>query len=137
MKKLLYLGAVAVACGAPQPSRTETENKTREIVSQVFEAFNAHDWARMESLYSNNVKLQDPAYPGGRTGKTGMTNFYRSVNDIHDTVSSIVVENNVAVVEFVSTGTINGEKFSLPICTVLVVENGQVIEDRTYYDATP
>jgi len=136
MKKSLYLVAV-VLCACAAPASSTMEDKTRDVAVAVFDAFNAHDWSKMESLYADNVSLQDPAYPGGKTGKAGMTDFYRSVPDIHDDVQSIVVQNNIAVVEFVSTGTINGEKFSLPICSVLVVVNGQVIEDRTYYDAQP
>jgi predicted SnoaL-like aldol condensation-catalyzing enzyme len=112
------------------------DDETRRVATSVFDAFNTHDWKGMESLYSDSVKLQDPAYPGGKTGKAGLTDFYRSVPDIYDSLVNIAVDGNIATVEFVSTGTVNGEKFTLPICTVLVIENGLVVSDRTYYDAT-
>lgn len=135
MKKSLYVGAVFLfACASPEHQEIETE--TRRIATAVFDAFNRHDWEKMESLYSDSVILQDPAYPGGKTGKEGMTEFYKSVPDIHDAVESVTVEGNVAVVEFISTGTLNGQKFTLPICSVLTVENGMVVRDNTYYDAT-
>jgi ketosteroid isomerase-like protein len=136
MKKSFYMGFVLLsACGSPSQTNSVNE-ETLKIANGVFDAFNAHDWDKMESLYADNVRLQDPAYPGGKTGKTGMTEFYRSVPDIHDEVQHITVRDNVAVVEFISTGTLNGQKFSLPICSVLTIENGLVVEDRTYYDAT-
>jgi hypothetical protein len=80
--------------------------------------------------------LKTPHNPKGKKGKAGMTDFYKSVPDIHDEVTRIFVEGNVAVVEFVSTGTIDGQKFSIPICTVLTVADALVVQDNTYYDAT-
>jgi len=137
MKTSLYLGALMLtACASPSGPATNGDDETRRMATAVFDAFNAHDWDKMESLYADSVVLQDPAYPGGKKGKVGMSEFYRSVPDIHDSVQSMVVEGNVAVVEFVSTGTINGEPFSLPICAVLTIENGQVVRDHTYYDAS-
>jgi ketosteroid isomerase-like protein len=135
MKKSLYMGAMFLsACGTPDTPKDTGE--TLRTATAVFNAFNNHDWEKMESLYADSVKLEDPAYPGGKTGKAGMTDFYRSVPDVYDSVRSILVQGNTAVVEFVSTGTINGEKFTLPICSVLTIENGLVVSDRTYYDAT-
>jgi limonene-1,2-epoxide hydrolase len=104
------------------------------VAKKVFEAFNAHDWTKMESLYADNVEMIDPSFEGIKTGKKGMTDFYRSVPDIHDEVKLISASGNVVVVEFVSTGTIGGNKFTLPICTVFKIENGKVISDHTYYD---
>lgn len=104
------------------------------VIKQVFEAFNAHDWKKMESLYSDNVEMMDPSFEGIRIGKEGMTDFYRSVPDIHDEVKLIAVAGNTVVVEFVSTGTVAGKKFILPICTVFKIENGKIISDHTYYD---
>lgn len=135
MKKFLCVAAFALCACTTAQTPTE-KHQTGEIAAAVFEAFNAHDWERMESLYADSVRLQDPAFPGVKTGKLGLTDFYRSVPDIHDEVKNIFVEGNVAVVEFVSTGTINDQKFSLPICTVLTIENGLVVRDNTYYDAS-
>jgi ketosteroid isomerase-like protein len=138
MKQSMYVGILLLsACTSPGNNGTEQiEAKTRKIATDVFAAFNAHDWHKMESLYSDSVVLEDPSYPKGKKGKAGMTDFYKSVPDIHDEVTRIFVEGNVAVVEFVSTGTIDGQKFSIPICTVLTVADALVVQDNTYYDAT-
>jgi predicted SnoaL-like aldol condensation-catalyzing enzyme len=137
MKKSLYLGAMMLtACTSPETSISSVQAaETRKVAEAIFAAFNAHDWTKMESYYTDSVQLQDPAYPGGKTGKTGMSEFYRSVPDIHDEVQRIYVDGNIACVEFISTGTMNGQKFTLPICTVLTIENGLVTRDNTYYDA--
>jgi ketosteroid isomerase-like protein len=126
---MLLLGAlIAVGCGA-------TDDSAKKTAESVFEAFNAHDWERMESLYAPDVEMMDPSFEGIKRGKQGMTDFYRSVPDIHDEIKSITASGNSVVVEFVSTGTIEGQPFTLPICTVFQIENGHVVSDHTYYDS--
>lgn len=131
MKKIALMTTI-VLCSCQPGSKPPGE--VESVARGVFEAFNAHDWAKMEAYYADSVILQDPAYPGGKIGKAGMTDFYRSVPDIHDEVKTLFTSGNQAVIEFVSTGTIDGAPFELPICTVLTVENGKVIRDNTYYD---
>ncbi|WP_262892331.1 hypothetical protein ACN9ML_07985 [Dyadobacter endophyticus] len=39
------------------------------------------------------------------------------------------------IVEFISTGTApDKSKFTLPICTIFTIENGNITQDFTYYD---
>jgi ketosteroid isomerase-like protein len=129
MIKIISLLAVLLTTGdVPQ------KNDPASVARAVFEAFNTHDWARMEALYAPDVELMDPALEKIKIGKEGMTDFYRSVPDIHDEVKTLTASGNTVVVEFVSTGTIEGQKFSLPICTVFKIENGVVVSDHTYYD---
>ncbi|HZY82763.1 MAG TPA: nuclear transport factor 2 family protein [Cyclobacteriaceae bacterium] len=129
MKTIIPLLLLLAACTPAKQSPSEN------IAREIFNAFNAHDWTKMESLYSPNVELVDPSF-GTKTGKEGMTEFYKSVPDIHDEVKTVTASGNTVVVEFVSTGTIDGQKFSLPICTVFKIENGLVVSDHTYYDQT-
>jgi ketosteroid isomerase-like protein len=127
--KYIIIALLTVSCAGQRPG-----GETEKIAREVFEAFNAHNWERMEGLYATNVELTDPSFDGVKTGKEGLTDFYRSVPDIHDEVKVVSASGNTAVVEFVSTGTIEGQKFSMPICTVFKIENGKVISDHTYYD---
>lgn len=114
------------------------ENKSNEealrVAQSIFEAFNAHDWQKMEDLYADQVEMMDPSFEGVKIGKVGMTAFYRSVPDIHDEIRNIFGNGDQVVVEFVSTGTIDGRAFELPICTILTIQKGKVIKDHTYYD---
>lgn len=130
--RILVLSLCLLAAGCA--STDSTTESTHKVALAVFEAFNAHDWKKMESLYDDKVEMQDPAYPGGKIGKSEMTAFYQSVPDIHDEIKSMTVSGQTAVVEFVSTGTIEGKSFSLPICSVLTISDGKVIKDHTYYD---
>lgn len=127
-----YLFSILLLFGAcAGPDRGEEALK---VAQAVFEAFNAHDWKKMESLYADDVEMIDPSFEGVRKGKTGMTDFYRSVPDIHDDIRNIFASGNQVVIEFVSTGTTDGQAFQLAICTVLTVQNGKVVKDHTYYD---
>lgn len=128
MKKLMLLAILLTSCMGTN------SNDATKVATEVFEAFNAHDWERMESLYSDKVEMMDPSFEGIKIGKEGMTEFYRTVADVHDEVKSVTTSGNTVVVEFVSTGTIEGRKFTLPICTVFRIENGLVVSDHTYYD---
>jgi ketosteroid isomerase-like protein len=133
MKKAIIVAAVVLnSCMGRQA--TPDLNDPAKVATEVFEAFNAHDWSRMEGLYANDVEMMDPAFAGIKIGKEGMTDFYKSVRDIHDEVKTITASGNVVVVEFVSTGTMEGKKFSLPICTVFKIEKGLVVSDHSYYD---
>jgi ketosteroid isomerase-like protein len=58
--------------------------------------------------------------------------------DIYDSVRNVKASGERVVVEFVSTGTSReGQRFSLPICTVLTFKNGKVVRDATYYSNCP
>ena len=128
MNMILLLAGFLLIGNAPD------KNDPAAVARQVFEAFNAHDWKRMESLYAQDVEMMDPAFEGIRKGKEGMTEFYKTVPDIHDEVKTLSVAGDTVVVEFVSTGTIEGRKFELKICTVFKIEKGMVVSDHTYYD---
>ena len=127
--KTLFLLFSLLLSPDPPPAKDPTT-----VAKEVFDAFNAHDWTRMKDLYADNVEMMDPSFEGIKKGKEGMTGFYESVPDIHDEIKLISASGSVVVVEFVSTGTIQGQKFSLPICTVFKIENGKVVSDHTYYD---
>lgn len=134
MKKIILMAAVVLNSCMARQAAPEPGDAAAQVAKEVFEAFNAHDWERMEALYAQDVEMMDPSIEGIKIGKEGMTGFYSSVPDIHDEVKTLIAEGNMVVVEFVSTGTIEGQKFSLPICTVFKIENGLVVSDHTYYD---
>ncbi|NOS56780.1 MAG: nuclear transport factor 2 family protein [Cyclobacteriaceae bacterium] len=120
---------------------TSAEKQNTEIVIQMFAAFNAHDWQKMNSFYSSDADYLDPAYGIGYVKKSSQeivekySDMQKMFPDIHDEVKSLYAANDKVTVEFVSTGSSGDSiKFSLPICAVLTFKDGKIVRDATYYD---
>jgi ketosteroid isomerase-like protein len=132
---LLIIAFVIVSC---TPS---AEKQNTEIATQMFAAFNAHDWQKMNSFYSSDADYLDPAYGIGYVKKSlqEIVEKYSSMQkmfpDIHDEVKGMYESGDKVTVEFVSTGSSGDSiKFSLPICAVLTFKDGKIVRDASYYD---
>ena len=135
---LIVLMCIVTAFYDSKASKNNEEENVK-IVKGIFAAFNAHDWQKMASFYAENAVLEDPSYEKPVIGNKDMPAKYAAMEayfpDIYDHVQKIYPSENHVIVEFISTGTSkDGIKFSLPICTVLTIENGKVVRDATYYD---
>jgi ketosteroid isomerase-like protein len=150
MKKTasLLLLATLFACNNPKPETTdqpETASATagnEKLITQYFEHFNSHEWAKMAAMYTETADFKDPSLGPGIVKQTRKqiadkyTELEEMFTDVHDSIVQVYPsgDKNV-IVEFVSTGTApDGSKFELPICTVFTIENGLITKDYTYYD---
>jgi ketosteroid isomerase-like protein len=137
MKKLfaLVLCAVFTACNTPTP-----ESQNEKLVRQMFEAFNRHDWKAMTDFYADTAEFLDPGYGTEHVRKSRSETAAKYAElqnmfpDLHDEVVTLFSNGDKVAVEFVSTGSANGEKFKLPISTVLTIVNGKIVRDATYYN---
>jgi ketosteroid isomerase-like protein len=117
------------------------EEQNKETATQLFAAFNAHDWKKMNSLYSIDADYLDPAF-GMDYVKKSPTEIIEKYNgmekmfpDLHDEVKGMYARGDKVTVEFISTGSSGDSiKFTLPICAILTFQNGKIIRDATYYD---
>ncbi len=133
----LTLTAVLLSCSPPR----EKHSDPREVVSGMFEAFNKHQWEDMANHYADSASFLDPAF-----GKTYVvqsredivkkySGFQQAFPDIHDEVTDMYVSGNTVTVEFISTGNAgDGTSFTLPIVSILTIDNGLIVKDATYYD---
>ena len=117
----------------------QTADQNVKTANLIFDAFNAHDWEKMISYYADDAVFEDPSFPTAVKEKRVIAKHHAEMQsyfpDIHDHVKVVYPSGNHVIVEFVSTGTsVKGEKFSLPICTVLTFKDGKVVRDATYYD---
>jgi len=115
------------------------EAETRQVVQDLFEAFNAHDVEGMMALYHPDVLKMNPENPdpslGYETLKKSYGNLFQTLSNVHDELTRVVVDGDTAAVEFTATWDgANGAKGSLKIAAFLKVENGLIVEDFTYYD---
>lgn len=126
---------LAVACSS------SSRNTNAQTARKLFAAFNDHNWQAMASLYAEDALFLDPAFgtkPVSKSRAEIVTKYRELQNtfpNLHDEVVNVYAEDQTVIVEFVSTGTASdGTTFSLPIVSVLTLENGLIIKDATYYD---
>lgn len=118
-----------------------TEEQAIAIASKMFEAFNQHEWEKMAGYYSDSALFLDPAF-----GKEYVTQsreaviqkykgFQEAFPDIHDEIVGMYASGDKVIVEFISTGkSSDGTSFTLPIISVLTINDDKIIKDATYYD---
>ena len=118
------------------------QSQNISVAKKVFEHFNQHNWEKMAELYSDSAEFLDPSFgqkPIKQTRRQTVKKYQEMqaiFKDIRDDVVQIYAsgDKNV-IVEFVSSGTApDGTKWTLPICTIFTIENGQITKDHTYYD---
>lgn len=136
MRISLFIVAFVIVSCAPSAEKQNTE-----IATQMFAAFNAHDWQKMNSFYSPEADYLDPAYGLEYVKKSSdeIVEKYSSMEkmfpNIHDEVKGMYAAIDKVTVEFISTGSSGDSiKFSLPICAVLTFKDGKIVRDATYYD---
>lgn len=131
---------IAILFFALCTNKTKTENI--EIVNQLFEHFNDHEWQKMADLYIENGEFKDPSMgiEAISMSRQDVVNKNRALHqmfpDIHDRIIAIYPSGTKhVIVEFISTGKApDGTSFKLPICTIFTIENGKITKDYTYYD---
>lgn len=136
----LFLLASCVQPGG----KISLSNPHVQVVKEMFAAFNEHDWHKMAACYADSARFLDPeSGPEMVTlTRSQLTKKYQGLHqlfpDVHDEVKEIYGDKNHIIVEFVSSATgRDGKKWQLPICVVFTVEDGKIIQDRTYYDNQP
>ena len=136
---LQYLN-IAALFSCYQPKLQTSDNEA--IVKQYFTYFNQHDWNKMAEMYAETADFKDPTLGKGIVKQTRAqtiqkySELQKVFPDVHDEVIKTYPSgNDYVIVEFVSRGTApDGVKFELPICSILRIENGKIVEDFTYFD---
>ena len=113
-----------------------------ELARMVFEYFNAHDWEKMVSLYSDPAEFKDPSYGTDLVTKTRKEivikceELLRMSPDIKDEIVAVYPSGDKhVIVEFISSGIDpDGSEWKLPLVTIFTIEGGMITKDFTYYD---
>jgi steroid delta-isomerase-like uncharacterized protein len=128
------LAIVAISC-------TNSNSDNDAIVQQYFTHFNNHNWAAMADMYADTALFKDPSLGKGIVKQTKAqtitkySQLQQAVPDIKDSVVQMYQAGQHITVEFISTGTApDGNRFTLPICTIFCIERGKITQDFTYYD---
>ena len=141
---IIFLSAILLfSCTAKESNELDNiPEKNIAIAKKVYEAFNKHNWEEMANLYSETADFKDPSLgkePITQTRKQTIEKYSdlaKTFPDVKDEIVSIYPSGNQhVIVEFVSSGTApDGEKWTLPICTIFTIQSGVIVKDFTYYD---
>ena len=119
---------------------------TTSIAREYTDAWNRRDWARYRQLLHS-----DYSYTGGDgqqqngpdAGVAVAQMFATAYPDGKINVQSVHAVGNVAIVEFVGTGTHQGDlmgiaptgrRISVPVCDILEIRDGKIVAEREYLD---
>ncbi|MCH7807010.1 MAG: nuclear transport factor 2 family protein [Proteobacteria bacterium] len=143
-KSGMILGTLlAVLYFSPASLAGDDSEETREILVNLFKAFNRHDVEAMVALYHPDVVIITPEHPGPRYGldviRGTYSSLFQDLPGVHDTVHRIISEGNQASVEFTAAWSFPGEDgtsidLELNIASFVKIKDGKIIEDITYYD---
>ena len=142
MKLIISLStALVLLAGCSTKTEEPFNNENVEVVKNMFDAFNRHDWKAMADHYIDSASFLDPSFGKEYViqSQADLASKYEEMQkflpDIHDEVIGLYPSGDKVSAEFISTGTMpDGTKFSLPISCILTLENGKIIKDATYYD---
>ena len=122
-------------------SKEDASVKNNEVVRQMIDAFNRHDWEKMAGYYTEKADFLDPSFGITYVSKSRTetvekyAGYQRMIPDIHDEIVDQYSSGDKVIIEFVSTGTISDSiQFRLPIISVLTLKDGMIVKDATYYD---
>ena len=127
-------------------------NETERAVRMWHESWDLRDPDRGATVISEDCQFEDVARGELQVGPEAYkADYYRwreAFPDGECKVVKVIVDGDWAVVEFVNRGTHTGplrsslgtfeptgRKVEVRYCSVMRVENGQVVEGRDYYDS--
>jgi ketosteroid isomerase-like protein len=126
--------------GGSSNAASQVDNQLIETVRNKFAAFNQHDVAAIEQIYSGTATLNSPDYHD-LVGNKSIAETYRrifdSIPDAKDTIEQLESVGQHVYVQFVLSGHWNGlqaKPISVRIMSVYTVKDGRIAADETYYD---
>jgi steroid delta-isomerase-like uncharacterized protein len=125
----------------------ELESLVSQTVSELLDAWNAHDVERLQLLYAGDYSGVDigRALPqqGPHGIRTAAVDYLRAFPDLRFEMERPVVQGNEAIVTWTAHGTHNGELMHIPATgrrvsvrgvSVLTIEGGKVRRGEYIWD---
>lgn len=113
----------------------------KQIATQWFEAFNAHDLEKLLSLYHNEakhyspkLKLRRPETNGLVQGKAALREWWKDsferLPSLRYEVKNLTADNEQVFMEYIRH--VNGEE-DLSVGEVLQIQDGHIVFSRVYH----
>jgi ketosteroid isomerase-like protein len=126
--------------GGSSYAASQVDIQPIKTVRNKFAAFNQHDVAAIEEIYSTTATLNSPDYRN-LVGNKPIAETYRkifdSIPDAKDTIEQLESAGKHVYVQFVLSGHWNGlqdKPISVRIMAAYTVKDGRIVDDATYYD---
>jgi steroid delta-isomerase-like uncharacterized protein len=91
---------------------------TTQLVTQLLEAWNAHDVDRVADLHTPDYKGEDVGQARPRHGREGvrqaMVRYLRAFPDLHFTQEATIVEDDQVALFWTARGTHRGKLMNIP-----------------------
>jgi len=114
-----------------------TTSTPAAIIGKLFDSFNRHDLAALQTMYAPNARLTSSDFCKPRTGADVTRTYgamFRAFPDIRDDLDTIIINGDRAAVRFVSSSRALGGGFRLKLMTIFRFSRGRIIEDDTIFD---
>ena len=117
-----------------------------KIAREYLESFNKRDWDRIRSLFAPGYSYtggDGEKQQGPEAGMAVVQMWASAISDARIDIRNIHVAGDTAIVEFVGSGTHDGDlmgiaatgrKISMPVCMVVDIKDGKVQAEREYMD---
>lgn len=135
LQSILVAGIFALTTGSAAIAQPSQE----AFVEDMFAAFNAHDVEKLKTFYAEDAVVYAPESCEPTIGRDAIgasyAEMFEQIPDIHDELEVVVTEGSRTAVIFTASSKAPGFEFQLPIAAFLTIENGQVVEDRVFFDS--
>lgn len=134
---ILFVMLLAMAC-------TQPKKALQEIAKARIETLNNQNLEALGNLYADSAKIESVGFDKVEIGPAGIrgayTRYFASSPDLKYEITRITLDDQSAVIEYTSTGTMVqsgleatipdyfvGKKYTLKNATRIDVENGRII----------
>jgi steroid delta-isomerase-like uncharacterized protein len=116
------------------------------IAREYMESFNRRDWVKIRSLLGDQYSYtggDGQRMDGPEAGIAVAQMFAGAMSDAKITIKTIHVSGDIAITEFIGSGTHDGDfmgipasgrKVTMPVCDVIEVKDGKIVAEREYMD---
>ncbi|GAC1631980.1 MAG: hypothetical protein NVS9B14_04600 [Candidatus Acidiferrum sp.] len=145
MRRLFAFAIVILAVGFSLPTRsTSAPTAASPIAESWIAAWNSHDTAKMEPLFTSDIVYEDVAFGEINHGipelKKFANQFFELAPDLKLELVNSAIEGNHGTIEWILSGTDKGifktqRKFKVRGVSVLTLDHGKISRNLDYYDA--
>jgi steroid delta-isomerase-like uncharacterized protein len=147
LKLLILAGvpAILLACSAP-PAPKPSSDAPRQVLEALVQAWNRHDLAAMDTLFTPDAVHEDMALEFRGTGaneeKAFMRQTYGTIPDFDWRLTDMLVDGPRTAAEWTLAGTytgdtpsgpVKGKRFSIRGASMVTTEGGKIKRFTDYY----